>query len=79
MLLLFTFLTTLVLVLAVLLVLTVTKSKWGINLRPPVCPDCGHKVGSMVRIPANARQALWGGLTCEKCRCEMDKWGRKTI
>ena len=23
------------------------------------------------------RQKLWGGYTCPKCACEMDKWGRR--
>jgi hypothetical protein len=59
------------------LLLSFTKSKWGINLKPLVCPDCGHKAGSRIRIPVNEQQALWGGRTCESCGCEMDKWGRK--
>ena len=60
-------------------ILSFTKSKWGVNLRSLVCPNCGHKAGSRIRIPANERQALWGGRTCENCGCEMDKWGRKVL
>ena len=41
-------------------VLSITKSKWGINLRPIICPDCGPKPYSSIRIPANEQQALWG-------------------
>ena len=29
-----------------------------------------------VRRPESLKQALWGGGTCMKCGCEMDKWGR---
>jgi len=29
----------------------------------------------MVRRPASFSQAVWGGWTCSKCGCEIDKWG----
>ena len=29
----------------------------------------------MVRKPTSFRQAAWGGWTCFKCGCEIDKWG----
>ena len=29
----------------------------------------------MVRKPTSFRQAAWGGWTCSKCGCEIDKWG----
>lgn len=61
----------------VFFILSVTKTKWGINLWPLVCPDCGDKPSSQFRVPANEEQALWGGRTCDRCECEMDKWGRK--
>jgi hypothetical protein len=40
------------------------------------CPDCGEPF-PMFRKPANSRQALWGGATCAKCGCEVDRRGRK--
>ena len=40
------------------------------------CPDCGIRL-PMVRKPANWRQALWGGATCPRCGCEIDRFGRK--
>jgi hypothetical protein len=40
------------------------------------CPDCGE-VFPRFRNPANSRQALWGGGTCTKCGCEVDRRGRK--
>jgi hypothetical protein len=40
------------------------------------CPDCGETFPRF-RKPANRRQALWGGGTCSKCGCEVDRRGRK--
>lgn len=40
------------------------------------CPDCAIPF-PRIRIPANARQAMWGGFTCPKCGCEVDRNGRK--
>ena len=54
---------------------TVTKNGWGINREPVNCPACGCPM-LQVRQPKSLRQALWGGGTCGKCGCEMDKWGR---
>ena len=56
---------------------TVTKNQWGINLEPVNCPACGSPM-QHVRQPKSFRQALWGGGTCGKCGCQMDKWGRLT-
>jgi len=56
---------------------TVAKNQWGINTKPVTCPACGRPVPK-VRQPKSVKQALWGGWTCEKCGCEMDKWGRLT-
>lgn len=54
---------------------TVVKNKWGINFRPVSCPNCGSGM-PRVRAPASGTEALWGGHTCAKCGCRMDKWGR---
>jgi hypothetical protein len=51
------------------------RGRWGINLRPVRCPECG-KLAPVIRRPKNRRQALWGGCTCERCGTEYDKWGR---
>ena len=40
------------------------------------CPDCGEPFPRF-RKPANRQQALWGGSTCAKCGCEVDRRGRK--
>ena len=50
--------------------------RWGVNLSPLTCPECGESV-PLVRTPKNRRQMLWGGHTCGKCGCEFDKWGRE--
>jgi hypothetical protein len=65
-----------VLLLGVLLVAlgTITRNRWGINPKPVNCPACGSAI-PRVRQPKSLKQALWGGSTCEKCGCEMDKWG----
>jgi len=55
---------------------TATKNQWGINSEPINCPACGFPV-PQVRQPTSLRQRLWGGGTCGKCGCEMDKWGRR--
>jgi hypothetical protein len=54
---------------------TTTRNRWGINPESVNCPACGSPV-PQVRRPKSLGQALWGGWTCEKCSCEMDKWGR---
>ena len=51
------------------------RGRWGINLRPVRCPECGEPA-PVVRRPKNRRQALWGGCTCEGCGTEYDKWGQ---
>ena len=55
---------------------TIVKNRWGINLMPVACPSCGTMM-PRTRMPSSSRQAIWGGFTCPKCGCEMDKWGRR--
>jgi hypothetical protein len=51
------------------------KSDLDINTKSVNCPKCGERMRSL-RTPASLRQAMWGGWTCPKCGCEMDKWGK---
>jgi hypothetical protein len=44
--------------------------------KPRECPECGTPAPK-VRTPANRRELLWGGWTCPKCKCELDRRGRK--
>ena len=53
------------------------RGKWGINLKPSVCTECGTPMPTF-RKPASWRQAMWGGWTCAECGFELDKWGRPT-
>ena len=63
--------------LALVLIDTVRqRGRFGINLNVPNCPKCGQKV-SVMRRPKSTRQFLWGGYTCPKCGCEIDKWGNE--
>ena len=50
------------------------RGRWGINLRPVRCPDCGEPAPA-IRFPQNWRQTLWGGCTCKVCGTEYNKWG----
>lgn len=51
------------------------QGRWGINFQGASCPQC-KQAAPTLRMPKNARQALWGGWTCERCRIEIDKWGK---
>jgi hypothetical protein len=55
---------------------TVAKTKWGINLSRIQCPTCGKTQSRGPRVPADAYEAKWGGMTCADCATKMDKWGR---
>ncbi len=55
---------------------TIRKNRWGINLEPVNCPRCKQPM-PQVRKPMSLSQTLWGGGTCVRCGCEMDKWGRE--
>jgi hypothetical protein len=48
----------------------------GLLKMSPKCPNCGEPMPRF-RKPANRRQFLWGGWTCTKCGCEMDRRGRR--
>jgi hypothetical protein len=43
---------------------------------PVKCPNCAEPMPT-IRKPKNRRQALWGGWTCPKCGCELDRRGRR--
>ena len=55
---------------------TVAKNGWGINFKPVSCPCCCTPVPKL-RKPKSRHEALWGGATCGKCGCQMDKWGNR--
>jgi hypothetical protein len=54
-----------------------TKGKWGIgSLLGTACPRCGERL-TMVRKPRSIGEVMWGGWTCPKCGCKVDKYGRE--
>lgn len=56
---------------------SLVKNDWGVNLHPVICPKCNTEL-TYVKAPKTRRQMLWGGCTCPKCACEVDKWGQPT-
>lgn len=40
------------------------------------CPKCNEPLPQR-RKPASRRQMLWGGWTCRRCGCELDRKGRE--
>lgn len=79
---------TLLLVLFIILVSLVTaaliywlwprKGKMGINTNTVYCPRCQAKA-PLVRVPKTVRQIMWGGWTCQECKCEFDKYGNEVV
>jgi hypothetical protein len=58
---------------------TVAKTKWGINFSQLVCPKCHTPQPRGPRVPQDAYEASWGGMTCAQCGAKMDKWGRLRV
>jgi hypothetical protein len=53
------------------------KGRWGFgSVLGTSCPRCGEGL-SMVRKPRSFGEAMWGGWTCPKCGCKVDKYGRE--
>jgi len=52
------------------------RSNMDINLDNVNCPECSEKMPAL-RIPKSMQQIMWGGWTCPKCDCKMDKFGKK--
>jgi len=52
------------------------KAKIGINLSAVKCPEC-LELQPLFRKPNDLYEFLWGGYTCKKCGCKMDKYGKK--
>lgn len=46
----------------------------GINLQEVRCPQCSHRMPT-IRRPDSLTQAIWGGWTCGRCGCRMNRWG----
>jgi hypothetical protein len=57
---------------------TMRNNRWGINLESNYCPRCKQPMPRVSR-PASLNEALWGGGTCQRCGCKLDKWGREIL
>jgi hypothetical protein len=55
---------------------TLTRGKWGIGQLRGTCPRCSAPMPP-IRKPASLGEAMWGGWTCQKCGCKVDKYGRE--
>ena len=40
------------------------------------CPQC-QATQPRFRKPADRKQAMWGGWTCQQCGCRMDRKGKQ--
>ncbi|WP_041415871.1 hypothetical protein [Shewanella halifaxensis] len=54
------------------------RSKMAVNLDKVFCSNCDEKMPAL-RIPENIQQLMWGGWTCPKCDCKMDKFGKEIV
>jgi len=52
------------------------KGRWGIGSLTASCPRCGAQLPA-IRKPASFHEMVWGGWTCERCGCKVDKYGRE--
>jgi hypothetical protein len=60
--------------LALLIIGTILKTRFGVNFRGADCAECGTPA-PVVRAPKDLYEMLWGGWTCEECGQANDKWG----
>jgi hypothetical protein len=54
----------------------IVRNRWGINSHRVRCPRCNSEMPK-IRRPKSVRELLWGGGTCQRCGCVMDKWGNQ--
>jgi transposase-like protein len=52
------------------------KGRWGFGSLHTVCPRCGADM-PVIRKAASRQEVLWGGWTCAKCGCKVDKYGQE--
>jgi hypothetical protein len=60
---------------AVLVVGTLQRGRWGINAKSVHCPSCATPMSAR-RQPVFGSHLLFGGWMCPHCGTKMDKWGR---
>ena len=52
------------------------KQTRGIGLFGAVCPRCAEPLPS-VRKATSFSETLWGGWTCPRCGCKVDRYGKE--
>lgn len=67
--------TILYITLGIIILIFITVFIVAIKRKPVYCPKCNAKMPP-IRLPENFNQALFGGWTCRKCGCEIDKNGK---
>ena len=50
--------------------------KLKVNLKKTFCPKCNEEQPK-IRKPKGWQEILWGGNTCKKCGCKMDRFGNE--
>jgi hypothetical protein len=55
---------------------TRTHGRYGIGKLKAKCPRCGTSL-PMIRKPTSHEEKMWGGWSCPKCGCKVDKYGRE--
>jgi hypothetical protein len=53
-----------------------SKGRWGTGSFSASCPRCGARLPTLRKV-ASIGEAMWGGWTCEKCACKVDRYGRE--
>jgi len=48
----------------------------GIGMFGAVCPRCAAPL-PMRRKATSSSEAVWGGWTCKKCGCKVDRYGKE--
>jgi hypothetical protein len=48
----------------------------GLGLFGAVCPRCASPLPP-IRKATSLSETLWGGWTCEKCGCKVDRYGKE--
>jgi len=51
-------------------------ARMNAKLRTQPCPKCGQPLGDEKAAARSLSQIMWGGWTCPKCGCDVDRQGK---
>jgi len=58
---------------------TKRRRRWGLGtITGTNCPRCSTQLPA-IRKPNSMPEMMWGGFTCPKCGCKIDKYGREIV